>query len=160
MADPVEQRVRVARHRDHDRAVLGAALGQQLDRGVGVDQHALARAQRAAGPRERAPGGGPGRRRGLGVGLEQQQLDVAAGRLLAEHPCGDDPRVVNDTRVIPARVLGNKETGGAVELLFLEPDPAPPAPAGTPPGAASRARAARCARASASRSCRRRRSSS
>ena len=29
--------------------------------------------------------------------------------------------VVNDTRVIPARVLGHKESGGRVELLFLEP---------------------------------------
>ena len=32
--------------------------------------------------------------------------------------------VVNDTRVIPARVLGHKDSGGRVELLFLEPDPA------------------------------------
>lgn len=32
--------------------------------------------------------------------------------------------VVNDTRVIPARVLGHKDSGGKVELLFLEPDPA------------------------------------
>ena len=31
--------------------------------------------------------------------------------------------VVNDTRVIPARVLGHKESGGNVELLFLEPAP-------------------------------------
>jgi S-adenosylmethionine:tRNA ribosyltransferase-isomerase len=31
--------------------------------------------------------------------------------------------VVNDTRVIPARVLGHKATGGNVELLLLEPDP-------------------------------------
>lgn len=31
--------------------------------------------------------------------------------------------VVNDTRVIPARVRGHKDTGGAVELLFLEPVP-------------------------------------
>lgn len=38
--------------------------------------------------------------------------------------------VVNDTRVIPARVLGKKGTGGAVEFLFLEPDAAP-APDGT-----------------------------
>jgi S-adenosylmethionine:tRNA ribosyltransferase-isomerase len=29
--------------------------------------------------------------------------------------------VANDTRVIPARVLGKKDTGGTVELLFLEP---------------------------------------
>jgi S-adenosylmethionine:tRNA ribosyltransferase-isomerase len=39
--------------------------------------------------------------------------------------------VVNDTRVIPARVLGHKPTGGRVELLFLEPEPGAPAPAGT-----------------------------
>src|SRR6267142_6500626 len=32
--------------------------------------------------------------------------------------------VVNDTRVIPARVIGHKDSGGRVELLFLEPDPA------------------------------------
>lgn len=31
--------------------------------------------------------------------------------------------VVNDTRVIPARVLGHKASGGKVELLFLEPEP-------------------------------------
>jgi S-adenosylmethionine:tRNA ribosyltransferase-isomerase len=37
--------------------------------------------------------------------------------------------VANDTRVIPARVLGHKPTGGNVELLLLEPD-ATPAPAG------------------------------
>jgi S-adenosylmethionine:tRNA ribosyltransferase-isomerase len=28
--------------------------------------------------------------------------------------------VANDTRVIPARILGNKDTGGNVELLFME----------------------------------------
>ena len=30
--------------------------------------------------------------------------------------------VANDTRVIPARVLGHKPSGGKVELLFLEPE--------------------------------------
>jgi S-adenosylmethionine:tRNA ribosyltransferase-isomerase len=39
--------------------------------------------------------------------------------------------IANDTRVIPARVLGNKPTGGAIELLFLEPEPDVAAPAGT-----------------------------
>ncbi|HEY5950981.1 MAG TPA: tRNA preQ1(34) S-adenosylmethionine ribosyltransferase-isomerase QueA [Kofleriaceae bacterium] len=39
--------------------------------------------------------------------------------------------VVNDTRVIPARVLGHKASGGRVEFLFLEPEPAVPAPQGT-----------------------------
>jgi S-adenosylmethionine:tRNA ribosyltransferase-isomerase len=31
--------------------------------------------------------------------------------------------IANDTRVIPARVLTHKPSGGAVELLFLEPEP-------------------------------------
>jgi S-adenosylmethionine:tRNA ribosyltransferase-isomerase len=39
--------------------------------------------------------------------------------------------IANDTRVIPARVRGHKRSGGAVELLFLEPEPTTPAPAGT-----------------------------
>jgi S-adenosylmethionine:tRNA ribosyltransferase-isomerase len=39
--------------------------------------------------------------------------------------------IANDTRVIPARICGHKRSGGAVELLFLEPDPAVPAPAGS-----------------------------
>jgi S-adenosylmethionine:tRNA ribosyltransferase-isomerase len=39
--------------------------------------------------------------------------------------------IANDTRVIPARVLGHKATGGAVELLFLEPEPTTPCPAGS-----------------------------
>lgn len=39
--------------------------------------------------------------------------------------------VANDTRVIPARVLGHKTSGGAVEVLFLEPEPSTPAPDGT-----------------------------
>ena len=38
--------------------------------------------------------------------------------------------IANDTRVIPARVRGHKRSGGAIELLFLEPDPAIPAPPG------------------------------
>ena len=63
-----------------------------------------------------------------------------ASRLLHLHPDGrisdhrfpdivellpsDAVLVVNDTRVIPARVHGHKPTGGHVELLFLEPEPA------------------------------------
>jgi S-adenosylmethionine:tRNA ribosyltransferase-isomerase len=39
--------------------------------------------------------------------------------------------VANDTRVIPARVHGRKRSGGNVELLFLEPAPEVPAPAGS-----------------------------
>ena len=30
--------------------------------------------------------------------------------------------IANDTRVIPARVLGTKPTGGNIEVLFLEPE--------------------------------------
>ncbi len=33
--------------------------------------------------------------------------------------------VVNDTRVIPARVMAKRPTGGAVELLFVEPEAVP-----------------------------------
>jgi S-adenosylmethionine:tRNA ribosyltransferase-isomerase len=39
--------------------------------------------------------------------------------------------VANDTRVIPARVLGHKDSGGRVEFLFLEPEPSHATPAGT-----------------------------
>ena len=37
--------------------------------------------------------------------------------------------IVNDARVVPARVHGTRQTGGVVELLFVEPDAAP-VPAG------------------------------
>jgi S-adenosylmethionine:tRNA ribosyltransferase-isomerase len=47
-------------------------------------------------------------------GLERTILD------LPELLPPDAVVVVNDTRVIPARVRGHKDTGGAVELLFLE----------------------------------------
>ncbi|MCK8602141.1 tRNA preQ1(34) S-adenosylmethionine ribosyltransferase-isomerase QueA [Desulfoferrobacter suflitae] len=36
-----------------------------------------------------------------------------------------DVLVVNDTRVVPARLYGNKETGGFIELLVLDPHKAP-----------------------------------
>jgi S-adenosylmethionine:tRNA ribosyltransferase-isomerase len=47
---------------------------------------------------------------------------------LPQHIPADAILVVNDTRVIPARIRGQKATGGAVELLFLDPSahPAPP----------------------------------
>jgi S-adenosylmethionine:tRNA ribosyltransferase-isomerase len=38
--------------------------------------------------------------------------------------------IANDTRVIPARVLLHRPSGGAVELLFLVPEPAEAAPDG------------------------------
>ncbi len=43
----------------------------------------------------------------------------------------DSVIVANDTSVIPARVLGHKDSGGRVELLFLEPEPAAVAPVGS-----------------------------
>jgi S-adenosylmethionine:tRNA ribosyltransferase-isomerase len=65
-------------------------------------------------------------------------LHVAADGTLGDHRFPDIvellPRdavlVVNDTRVIAARVLGHKPSGGRVELLFLEPE-AVAAPPGT-----------------------------
>ena len=38
----------------------------------------------------------------------------------------DDLLVVNDTRVLPARLLGRKPTGAAAEVLLLRPTPRPP----------------------------------
>jgi S-adenosylmethionine:tRNA ribosyltransferase-isomerase len=55
--------------------------------------------------------------------------DHAFSELAALLPAGAVV-IANDTRVIPARVCGHKRSGGAVELLFLEPDPAIAAPAG------------------------------
>lgn len=49
---------------------------------------------------------------------------------LAELLPADAILIANDTRVIPARTLGRKRSGGKVELLFLEPEPAISAPAG------------------------------
>ncbi len=34
---------------------------------------------------------------------------------------GDELLVLNDTKVVPARVYGHKASGGAVEMLFVEP---------------------------------------
>lgn len=39
--------------------------------------------------------------------------------------------VANDTRVIPARLLGTKPSGGRIELLLLEPEPETSVPPGT-----------------------------
>ena len=33
---------------------------------------------------------------------------------------GDEILVLNDTKVVPARVFGQKSTGGRVEMLFVE----------------------------------------
>ncbi len=42
-----------------------------------------------------------------------------------------DLLVVNNTRVIPARLIGNKPTGAQIEVFLLEPDPRFPADAST-----------------------------
>jgi S-adenosylmethionine:tRNA ribosyltransferase-isomerase len=57
-------------------------------------------------------------------------LHVAADGSLTDHHFPDIVEllpahavlVVNDTRVIPARVLGHKDSGGSIELLFLQPE--------------------------------------
>lgn len=41
---------------------------------------------------------------------------------IAEYLGEDDVLVLNDTRVIPARLVGNKDTGGRVEILLLKPE--------------------------------------
>lgn len=44
---------------------------------------------------------------------------------LAEHLRDGDLIVLNDTRVIPARIFARKESGGRVELLFIRPADSP-----------------------------------
>lgn len=66
-------------------------------------------------------------------------LHLAPDGAITDHRFTDLPEmlpagailVANDTRVIPARVLGHKPTGGAVELLFLEPEADQLSPPGT-----------------------------
>ncbi len=41
---------------------------------------------------------------------------------ILQHLAAGDALVVNNTRVIPARTEGTKETGGRVECLFVEPE--------------------------------------
>jgi S-adenosylmethionine:tRNA ribosyltransferase-isomerase len=57
-------------------------------------------------------------------------LDRASGKIehsrfykLASHFREGDLIVINETRVIPARVIARKESGGRVELLFVRPAP-------------------------------------
>jgi len=52
------------------------------------------------------------------------QANGLADRFISDLPqlvCPGDLWVINDTRVIPARLLGQKPTGGKVEILLLEP---------------------------------------
>ena len=73
------------------------------------------------------------------VARDASRLLHVHGETVSDHVFPDLPAllpadsvlVANDTRVIPARVLTHKATGGAVEVLFLEPEPAFAAPPGT-----------------------------
>ena len=60
--------------------------------------------------------------------------DACEHRSFAEFPSllGErDVLVLNDTRVLAARLIGRKASGGRVELLLLEPDPRAPASGAT-----------------------------
>jgi S-adenosylmethionine:tRNA ribosyltransferase-isomerase len=59
--------------------------------------------------------------------LDRHRGDVEHARFrdLATRFRPDDLLVFNDTRVVPCRLIGSKETGGRVELLLLEPVAAP-----------------------------------
>ncbi|MEX0766963.1 MAG: tRNA preQ1(34) S-adenosylmethionine ribosyltransferase-isomerase QueA [Microthrixaceae bacterium] len=54
----------------------------------------------------------------LGVGREPQDAHVAD---LAEVLRADDLLVLNETRVLPARVAATRSSGGAAEVLLLQP---------------------------------------
>ena len=70
-------------------------------------------AQQAAEPRDAA--------RMMVLARDRNRLWHRRVRDLPEFLAPGDLLVVNDTRVVPARVLGRKATGGRVELLFLDP---------------------------------------
>ncbi|ABK43122.1 Queuosine biosynthesis protein [Magnetococcus marinus MC-1] len=54
-------------------------------------------------------------------GVEDSRFDQ-----LVEHLQAGDLLVLNDTKVIPARLLGHKPSGGRVEIFLLKPDPQHP----------------------------------
>ena len=56
---------------------------------------------------------------------EAEPRDTSVAHL-ADLVTGDELLVLNDTRVVPARLAGRKPTGGAVELLVVEPVPERP----------------------------------
>ena len=55
--------------------------------------------------------------------LNRAQGSIAHRRIasLEDYMAGGDVVVLNDTRVVPARLRGKKESGGRVELLVLYP---------------------------------------
>jgi len=48
-------------------------------------------------------------------------MDHVRFRDLPDHLRAEDLLVVNDTRVVPARLIGLKDSGGRIELLVTEP---------------------------------------
>jgi S-adenosylmethionine:tRNA ribosyltransferase-isomerase len=48
-----------------------------------------------------------------------QQMELARFTDIIERFCPGDVLIVNDTRVIPARLLGRKETGGRIEVFLV-----------------------------------------
>lgn len=56
-------------------------------------------------------------------GLEEERIDHLRFSDLPDLLSSDDILVVNDSRVIPARVKCHKSTGGKSEVLFLSTDP-------------------------------------
>ncbi len=61
------------------------------------------------------------RSRLLVVSRSRNRLEHSRFDRIAEYLKRGDLLVVNDTRVVPARLIGHKESGGRVELLVLEP---------------------------------------
>lgn len=67
----------------------------------------------------------PSERRGasrlMTVPLEGDPQIAPFDETIVEQFRGDEVLVLNDTRVVPARVFGHKASGGAVEVLVIEP---------------------------------------
>ena len=62
----------------------------------------------------------------LVVNRKSGAIDHSRFYKLADHLREGDLLVLNDTRVLPARIYARKETGGRVELLFVRPVEDPP----------------------------------
>jgi len=62
----------------------------------------------------------------LVVNRKSGAIDHSRFYKLADHLREGDLIVLNDTRVLPARIYARKETGGRVELLFVRPVEDPP----------------------------------
>src|SRR5206468_1412583 len=86
---------------------------------IGVDGAKLG-ADGAIGWKDRAPGGAtPGTDADARTEMETVH---ATFRDLDRHISPGDLLVFNDTRVLPARLIGRKESGGRIELLLIEPE--------------------------------------